>query len=93
MKVELHVCVKGSDLPVFLVRDIDLPFAPWVGLEIRNLTNESSCLDEHTVEHVHWDANEQCFGVLLKTDIDDFSGKTSQEIVDADYPPEWRQET
>lgn len=91
MKVQLHVRVKGSDRPVFLVRDIDLPFAPWVGLEIRNLTNKSSCLYEHTVEHVHWDANEQCFGVHLKADIDD-SGKTSQEIVDADYPPSWRKE-
>ena len=93
MKVILGLQVKGAnDTPVFIERTIELPFAPWVGLEITGLTNECSDLCDHTVEAVWWSVEEECFRVRLEADNSDDTGRTSQEIVDTDYPAEWIRE-
>ena len=93
IKIELWLHVKGTDDQVFIERIIDLPFAPWVGLGITGLTNENSNLCEHTVRSVWWDYAKACFIVMLEPDDSDDTGRTSQEIVDTDYPSEWiRQE-
>lgn len=92
MKVKLGLHVKGTDEFVWIERTIDIPFAPWVGLDITGLSNESSDMCEHTVEAIWWNVADECFCVRLKADDCDRTGRTSQEIVDADYP-EWDQES
>lgn len=89
MKVKVFVSVKGCDEPVVIERFLDLPFTPWVGLEIYGLTNECSNLLTHTIEAIWWDHSQQHFVARFSPDDSEETELTSQEMVDEDYPSEW----
>jgi hypothetical protein len=90
MKVELSLIVVGSDdVLIRLTRFLDLPFAPWVGMQFMELANESCDLFHHDVEDLWWNPNTESFFVRLTNDDCNGDGLTSQEIVDRDYSSPW----